>query len=328
MPRRRIRASNVVLRWATAASYWCREVGDPRRARTPLRAWRKPPSPLRVSLQCRRDQQQLLPPASPGYVERWAASVPGYFRFAIKMLKTITHELRLADCAAPLQRFAAEIAGLAEKRGPILVQPPPKLAFDFPLADRFFTQARQILGDPIVCEPRHPSSFTDQADVLLADHNIPRVAADPPLTPAAADPGGALDLAYFRLHGAPRTDWSTIQPRPSAATSTASAPAPLTAVKPGRSSTSPRRSHAPANALTLLDDLDGSPPRSHFFCEHAAASISAGRLPSCDARAVRHRLPRQADGHRDRETVQPFRDARSPIGPARRPVRATNGQAR
>lgn len=189
--------------------------------------------------------------------ERWAASVPGYFRFAIKMPKTITHELRLADCAAPLQRFAAEIAGLAEKRGPILVQLPPKLAFDFPLADRFFTQARQILGDPIVCEPRHPSWFTDQADVLLADHNIPRVAADPPLTPAAADPGGALDLAYFRLHGAPRTYWSDYP----ATTISRHVHRLRTLAIDGREAwtifDNTAAGHAPANALTLLDDLDG-----------------------------------------------------------------------
>ena len=140
--------------------------------------------------------------------ERWAASVPDGFRFAVKLPKTITHERRLRDCRDLLERFAGEIAGLGEKRGPVLVQLPPSLPFDHAAAQEFITEARQILGRAIVCEPRHASWFGKEADALLASEHIARVAAYPPTAKAGSQPGGWAGRAYFRLHGAPRIYWS------------------------------------------------------------------------------------------------------------------------
>lgn len=139
---------------------------------------------------------------------RWAANVPPDFRFAIKLPKAITHEARLADCEEPLTRFADEIAGLGEKRGPVLVQLPPNFAFDAALAETFFSQLNAIVGGPIAFEPRHRSWFDAQADALLVAHRVSRVAADPAPVPAAGSPGGWRGLAYFRLHGSPRIYWS------------------------------------------------------------------------------------------------------------------------
>src|SRR6476659_10956633 len=56
--------------------------------------------------------------------ERWAASVPDPFRFAVKLPKSITHEARLVGAGPAVDRFLAETAGLGPKRGPILVQLP------------------------------------------------------------------------------------------------------------------------------------------------------------------------------------------------------------
>ena len=139
--------------------------------------------------------------------ERWAASAPDGFRFAVKLPKAITHEARLADCEPLLARFAEESGGLGDKRGPILVQLPPNLAFDAETARPFFTRAREILGQ-LVCEPRHASWFEVEAGALLAEQKVARVAADPARVPSAAIPGGWPGLAYFRLHGSPRPYWS------------------------------------------------------------------------------------------------------------------------
>ena len=136
--------------------------------------------------------------------ERWAASVPAAFRFAIKLPRAITHEARLVGCDTVLDRFAGEIAGLGDKRGPVLVQLPPSLAFDADVASAFFTTARAIIGGPIMCEPRHASWFEPPADALMAHHHIARVAADPARVPAAAVPGGWPGLVYARWHGSPR----------------------------------------------------------------------------------------------------------------------------
>ncbi|MEA3045273.1 MAG: hypothetical protein QOH47_3111 [Sphingomonadales bacterium] len=135
--------------------------------------------------------------------ERWAASVPAHFRFAVKLPREISHDLRLAGCAAAVERFAGEISGLGARRGPVLVQLPPSLAFDAALADAFFAMLAGAIGGAIVCEPRHPSWFEDAAEALLAARRVSRVAADPAPVAAAAMPGGWRGLAYFRLHGAP-----------------------------------------------------------------------------------------------------------------------------
>lgn len=139
--------------------------------------------------------------------ERWAASVPDGFRFAVKLPKAITHEARLVDCEPLMARFVEESGGLGKKRGPILVQLPPNLAFDAGTARAFFAMARAMLG-PIACEPRHASWFEPEAGALLIEHHVSRVAADPARVPLAAIPGGWPGLAYFRLHGSPRPYWS------------------------------------------------------------------------------------------------------------------------
>ncbi|MEO6951118.1 MAG: DUF72 domain-containing protein [Polyangia bacterium] len=141
--------------------------------------------------------------------ERWAASVPDAFRFAVKVPKLVTHVHGLVDIEAPLARFLDEVAGLEDKLGVLLVQLPPKLAFDARVATAFFQRLREARA---VCEPRHASWFTERADTLLRDLRVARVAADPAPVPAAARPGGFLGLEYHRLHGSPRRYWSSYEP--------------------------------------------------------------------------------------------------------------------
>lgn len=140
--------------------------------------------------------------------ERWAASSPAGFRFAVKVPREITHTRRLGHVAAPLRRFLDEVRGLGAKLGPLLVQLPPSLAFDAGVAAAFFEQLRAMHEGAVACEPRHASWFADGAQELLGRHRIARVAADPPVVPEAAEPGGWRGLAYHRLHGSPRMYYS------------------------------------------------------------------------------------------------------------------------
>ena len=151
-------------------------------------------------------------PHRPATYARWAASVGPDFRFAVKLPKAITHERRLIDIGDPLDRFMTEIAALGPKLGPVLVQLPPSLVFSAPVAEAFFARMRNRLEGSIVCEPRHASWFSAEAEALLIRHRIARVAADPAPVPEAATPGGWAGLAYFRLHGAPRIYWSEYGP--------------------------------------------------------------------------------------------------------------------
>ena len=135
---------------------------------------------------------------------RWASSTPDGFRFAVKLPKAITHERRLTACDALVVRFLDEAGGLDAKLGVILVQLPPSLGFDEPVAAHFFSGLRSRTPVQIACEPRHPSWFTPVADGLLQIHGVARVAADPAPVEGAGEPGGWKGFIYRRLHGAPR----------------------------------------------------------------------------------------------------------------------------
>jgi uncharacterized protein YecE (DUF72 family) len=134
---------------------------------------------------------------------RWADTVPDHFRFSAKLPREITHKRKLVDCIELLDQFLAEVTQLGSKLGPILVQLPPKLAFDPASATSFFRALRARFEGSIVFEPRHPSWFTPERDDFLLEHRIARVAADPAPVPAAAEPAGSTQLRYYRLHGSP-----------------------------------------------------------------------------------------------------------------------------
>jgi uncharacterized protein YecE (DUF72 family) len=147
-------------------------------------------------------------PHRPATYARWAQSVPPGFRFCAKLPKTITHQLKLVDADDALATFLAQASGLGDALACLLVQLPPSLQFDASTADRFFAMLRDRTAVPAVCEPRHPTWFTGDADDLLARWKVARVAADPARVPAAAEPGGWRGLAYYRLHGSPRIYYS------------------------------------------------------------------------------------------------------------------------
>jgi uncharacterized protein YecE (DUF72 family) len=139
--------------------------------------------------------------------ERWAQSVPADFRFSVKVPKAITHDNGLEDPGGVLDRFVGEVTGLGAKLGVLLVQLPPKLAFDAVRWAGFLDDLRRQIDTPIACEPRHASWFTADVDRLLREQRVARVAADPALH-GAKTPGGWDGLAYYRWHGAPRIYYS------------------------------------------------------------------------------------------------------------------------
>jgi uncharacterized protein YecE (DUF72 family) len=140
----------------------------------------------------------------PATYARWAASVPGDFRFAVKMPRTISHQARLVECDTTLQAFLSEARQLGSKLGCLLLQLPPSLAYSAPVALPFFGMLRRLHQGPVACEPRHASWFVQAVDRQLNDHGISRVAADPARLPRAAVPAGDPAMQYLRLHGSPR----------------------------------------------------------------------------------------------------------------------------
>jgi len=139
---------------------------------------------------------------------KWRGSTPRAFRFAVKIPRAITHDLKLQRAREPFITFLAQTDGLAEKRGPLLLQLPPSLNFEGPVVTRFLNMVRRVYAGPIVCEPRHATWFSPLVASLLERYRISRVAADPPPVPQATKSAAWADVAYFRLHGSPRTYWS------------------------------------------------------------------------------------------------------------------------
>lgn len=90
----------------------------------------------------------------------------------------------------------------------LLLQLPPSLRFDAKVAGRFFAQLRKAFGGALVCEPRHASWFTPEAEQSMRRSEIARAAVDPARWPGAELPGGHPGIAYFRWHGSPRIYWS------------------------------------------------------------------------------------------------------------------------
>lgn len=135
--------------------------------------------------------------------ERWRDSVPASFRFSVKVPKRITHELKLVDFEEALGTFLGEASALGDKLAVLLVQLPPKLAFDADVTRRFFGDLAARTPAAIACEPRHASWFAAEADALLGELCVARVAADPVRCEGAGEPGGWRGLSYWRLHGSP-----------------------------------------------------------------------------------------------------------------------------
>jgi uncharacterized protein YecE (DUF72 family) len=162
-------------------------------------------------LRCAEINTTFYRPHEEATYQRWAQSTAPSFRFAVKVPRLITHELRLEGAAGVLDRFLRETSALKSKRGPLLVQLPPSLEFDARIAGRFFELLRRRSSDFVVCEPRHVSWFSPHAKALLERFEVGRVAADPTTIAGANRPGGWPGIVYYRLHGSPRKYWSAYE---------------------------------------------------------------------------------------------------------------------
>jgi uncharacterized protein YecE (DUF72 family) len=140
--------------------------------------------------------------------ERWETSVPETFKFSVKAPKTITHEAKLQCRSEELQAFLSQLAPLVPRLGPLLFQLPPSFQFERKVVAKFLGMLRELHSGGVAWEPRHPTWFTADAEKVLENFQISRVAADPACVPDAARPGGWKGLIYYRLHGSPRRYYS------------------------------------------------------------------------------------------------------------------------
>lgn len=162
-----------------------------------------------VQMNCVEINSSFYRSHRPQTYERWAASTPPGFRFAVKLPRQISHEHRLQGGDELLARFAGEAGSLGAKWAVLLVQLPPSLRFDAGVAGHFFERVHAVFDGAVVCEPRHLSWFTPEAERFMRDNEISRAAVDPAPWAGSSEPAGWLQRAcYFRWHGSPRMYWS------------------------------------------------------------------------------------------------------------------------
>ncbi|EJM96382.1 DUF72 domain-containing protein [Herbaspirillum sp. YR522] len=138
---------------------------------------------------------------------RWADSVPEAFRFAVKLPRQVSHELRLRDADAALGQFMQQVTALGEKLGCLLLQLPPSLALDPDTAVAFFALLARHTAVPVACEPRHASWFSPLGAEVLEQAGVACVRAHPRPV-AEGEPQGDWRRLYIRLHGAPQIYYS------------------------------------------------------------------------------------------------------------------------
>jgi uncharacterized protein YecE (DUF72 family) len=101
-------------------------------------------------------------------LERWAGETPAGFRFAIKSPRQITHEKKLLDVKAAVDRLAEAARALGDKLGPVLFQLPPFLRKDLARLNDFL--AAMPAGLSAALEFRHTSWFSDDVYASLRSY--------------------------------------------------------------------------------------------------------------------------------------------------------------
>jgi uncharacterized protein YecE (DUF72 family) len=127
---------------------------------------------------------------------RWRDTTPGYFRFAVKASRYITHIKRLRDVGAELSLFLERAEHLEGKLGPVLFQLPPNQQLDLPRLQAFLpllsSQHQWVL------EFRHPSWHMPDVYQLLADDGVALcIPVGGGLEPDRVTTAG---FAYIRMH--------------------------------------------------------------------------------------------------------------------------------
>ncbi len=136
---------------------------------------------------------------SPLMVSNWRKTTPDGFLFTAKFPKKITHELKLRDTQAQLERFYKSMSELREKLGPLLIQLPPSFnqKKDREALETFLGQIDTRYKHAI--ELRNKSWFKRETYKTLQDHNVALAWSENQY--ASTPPEATSDIAYLRMVG-------------------------------------------------------------------------------------------------------------------------------
>ena len=133
----------------------------------------------------------------PAVMEKWAATVPDEFRFALKASRRITHIKRLKEVGDDVRYLLQTAAVLGGKLGIVLFQLPPNLKCDLERLDgllaAFDANGRYTL------EFRHESWFIDEVFARLRERNVALCLCDAGEGEKAVPWVATASFGYLRL---------------------------------------------------------------------------------------------------------------------------------
>ncbi len=132
-------------------------------------------------------------------VSKWRMITPEEFVFTAKLPKKITHELKLRDASAQLERFYMSISGLREKLGALLIQLPPSFNYkkDREALAQFLGQIDTRYRHAV--ELRNKSWFKPEVYKMLEERNVALAWSENQY--ASTPPETTSDTAYLRMVG-------------------------------------------------------------------------------------------------------------------------------
>ena len=106
-------------------------------------------------------------------VLNWMEKAPDNFLFCPKLSRYITHMKKLKEVEEPMQRFFDVFAPMQNQLGPVLVQLPPQLKWDYDRAESFYTLLqKEYKRFAFVLEVRHDSWLQSDSLTQLAKHQV------------------------------------------------------------------------------------------------------------------------------------------------------------
>jgi uncharacterized protein YecE (DUF72 family) len=137
-------------------------------------------------------------------VQKWAASVPGNFKFTFKLWRQITHNKELIFNPEEIELFMQTIAYAGEKKGCLLIQFPPSITIaNIGQLERLLIGVKHADAAhewKIVVEFRNRSWYEDEVYDLLAQYHTGLVLHDMPSS-AITLLETSVDHVYLRFHG-------------------------------------------------------------------------------------------------------------------------------
>ncbi|MFH2059178.1 MAG: DUF72 domain-containing protein [Pseudomonadota bacterium] len=147
-------------------------------------------------------------------IERMCAKVPDHFKFAAKLTRTMTHEIKKTQWEKEVLFYRQGIEPLVRsgKLLCVLIQLPPYFIRSVNHRNYLAALLDELSGLPLAVEFRHDSWVNDKVFSELSKRNVTLVSVDEPDLPGLfprLDQITNPDLFYIRFHGRNAGGWAS-----------------------------------------------------------------------------------------------------------------------